>query len=403
MDVDSTSNNVNASLTERPGRLRLAPMAPAPDPQLEDRHRELARRASEFGERHLRAAAGDEEDPSGRAAEILAQLGDAGLLAWAVPRPIGCFDARSAVVAREGLAYFSLLAESVFSAQALAAHPIAAVGSDAQRARWLPALADGSAGGALAATEPEAGSDLGTVRTLAERDGALFRLSGVKTWVTAARDARVYVTLARSRDTEGAGGVSLFLVDGGAPGLEVRPLETMTGLAVLDLRLDATPAVLVGEQGQGVGLVQRAVEDLRPGAAAAACGLAARALETTVRHVLTRRQYGRTLAGFQATKMALADMHAELEAARRLAVHAAWLADTGSDEAARESASARLVAGETAGRVVDRAVQLHGAMGLVRGSTVERLYREARALRLREGTSEGLRLEVAAAILKESR
>jgi acyl-CoA dehydrogenase len=373
------------------------------DPHLEERHRELAGRTTEFGERHLRGTAGDEEDPSGRAAEIVALLGQAGLLGWAVPPPFGAFDARSAVVAREGLAYYSLLAEAVFSAQALAAHPIAAAGSDVQRGRWLPALADGSAAGALAATEPEAGSDLAAVRTLAETDGALFRLSGVKTWVTAARDARVYVTLARSSDDEGARGLSLFLVDAGAPGLEVRPLETMAALPVQDLRLDATPAVLLGEEGQGVRLVARAVEALRPGAAGAACGLAARALDTAVRHAVTRRQYGRTLASFQATKMALADMHAELEAARRLALHAAWLADSGRDEAPREAAAARLVAAETAGRVVDRAVQLHGALGLVRGSTVERLYREARALRLREGTSEGLRLELAGAILKESR
>jgi acyl-CoA dehydrogenase len=373
------------------------------DPHLEERHRELAGRTTEFGERHLRGTAGDEEDPSGRAAEIVALLGQAGLLGWAVPPPFGAFDARSAVVAREGLAYYSLLAEAVFSAQALAAHPIAAAGSDVQRGRWLPALADGSAAGALAATEPEAGSDLAAVRTLAETDGALFRLSGVKTWVTAARDARVYVTLARSSDDEGARGLSLFLVDAGAPGLEVRPLETMAALPVQDLRLDATPAVLLGEEGQGVRLVARAVEALRPGAAGAACGLAARALDTAVRHAVTRRQYGRTLASFQATKMALADMHAELEAARRLALHAAWLADSGRDEAPREAAAARLVAAETAGRVVDRAVQLHGALGLVRGSTVERLYREARALRLREGTSEGLRLELAGAILKEIR
>jgi alkylation response protein AidB-like acyl-CoA dehydrogenase len=101
--------------------------------------------------------------------------------------------------------------------------------------------------------------------------------------------------------------------------------------------------------------------------------------------------------------MVLADMHAELSAARRLARHAAWLADTGAEHAPREAAAARLVAAETAGRVVDRSVQVHGAQGLVRGSTVERLFREARALRLREGTSEGLRLELAETILKESR
>jgi acyl-CoA dehydrogenase len=373
------------------------------DPHLEDRHHELAARVREMGERHLRAVARDEEDPSQRAAEIGAQLGDAGLLKPAVPPPFGSMDARSALVAREGLAYFSLLAEAVFSAQALAAHPIAATGSDAQRGRWLPALASGSVLGALAATEPEAGSDLGAIRTLAEEDGTLYRLTGVKTWVSAAKGAGVYVTLARSSDGDGPRGLSLFLVDGGAPGCVARPLETMAAVPVCELRLDATPAVLLGEEGRGLRLVLRAYEALRPGAAGAACGLAARALETTVRHALTRRQFGRPLASFQATKMALADMHAELEAARRLALHAAWLTDAGADEAPREATAARLVAAETAGRVVDRAVQLHGALGLVRGSTVERLYREARALRLREGTSEGLRLELAEAILKESR
>jgi acyl-CoA dehydrogenase len=373
------------------------------DPHLEDRHHELASRVRELGARHLRAVARDEEDPSRRAAEIGAQLGDAGLLQCAVPPPFGSMDARSALVAREGLAWFSLLAEAVFSAQALAAHPIAAAGSDAQRGRWLPALASGSVLGALAATEPEAGSDLGAIRTRAEKDGTLYRLTGVKTWVSAAKGAGVYVTLARSSDDEGPRGLSLFLVDGGAPGLAALPLETMAALPVCELRLDAAPAVLLGEEGRGVRLVLRALEALRPGAAGAACGLAARALETTVRHALTRRQFGRPLAGFQATKMTLADMHAELEAARRLARHAAWLADAGADEAPREAAAARLVAAETAGRVVDRAVQLHGALGLVRGSTVERLYREARALRLREGTSEGLRLELAEAILKGSR
>jgi acyl-CoA dehydrogenase len=373
------------------------------DPHLEDRHRELAARVRERGERQLRAVAADEEDPCRRAAEIGAWLGEAGLFQPAVPPPFGTMDARSALVAREGLAWFSLLAEAVFSAQALAAHPVAAAGSDAQRGRWLPALASGSVLGALAATEPDAGSDLGATRTVAEADGSLFRLSGVKTWVTAARGAGLFVTLARISDGDGPRGLSLFLVDGGAPGLVARPLETMAALPVCELRLDATPAVRLGEEGQGVRLVRRALEALRPGAAGAACGLAARALEAAVRHALTRRQFGRPLAAFQATKMALADMHADLAAARGLARRAAWLADRGAEEAPREAAAARLVAAETAGRVVDRSVQIHGAQGLVRGSTVERLFREARALRLREGTSEGLRLELAEAILKESR
>jgi acyl-CoA dehydrogenase len=374
------------------------------DPHLEERHRDLAVRVRELGERQLRAVARDEENPARRAAEIGAVLGGAGLLRAAVPPPVGALDARSALLAREGLAYYSLLAETVFSAQALAAHPIAAAGSDTQCGRWLPALASGALFGALAVTEPEAGSDLASVRTVAQRDGSLFRLTGVKTWVTAAKGAGVYVTLARTApDEEGPRGLSLFLLDGGAPGLAVRALETMAALPVCEVRLDGAPAVLLGEEGRGLRLVQRALAALRPGAAGAACGLGRRALEVTVRHALTRRQFGRPLAGFQATRMALADMHAELAAAWRQALHAAWLADCGAEEAPREAAAARLVAAEAAGRVVDRAVQVHGALGLVRGSTVERLYREARALRLREGTSEGLRLELAEAILKESR
>lgn len=373
------------------------------DPHLEDRHRELASLVREEGEKHLRAVARDEEDPAGRAAEIGAQLGGAGLLRSAVPPPHGAMDARSALVAREGLAYFSLLSESVFSAQALAAHAVSAAGSDAQRSRWLPALASGAVLGALAAAEPEAGSDLGAVRTVAEEDGSVFRLSGVKSWVTAARGAGLFVALARRPGGESGGRLSLFLVDAGAPGLVTRRVEAMAALPVCELHLDATPAVLLGEEGRGLRLVRRAHEALRPGAAGAACGLAARALETTARHALTRRQFGRPLAGFQATKMALADMQAELEAARRLALHAAWLADSGSEDAPREAIAARLVATDAAARVVDRAVQVHGATGLVRGSTVERLYREVRALRLREGTSELLRLELAESILKESR
>jgi acyl-CoA dehydrogenase len=373
------------------------------DPHLEDRHREIVLRVREMGERNLRAVARDEEDPRRRAAEVAALLGEAGLLRHAVPPPAGTMDARSVLVVREGLAYYSLLAESAFAAQAIAAHPIASAGTEAQRGRWLPALASGSVTGALAVTESEAGSDLGAVRTQAEKDGSLFRLTGLKTWVTAAKGAGLFVVLGRATAEEGPRGLALFLVDGGAPGLATRPLEAMAALPLCELRLDATPAVLLGEAGVAHHLVKRTLEALRPGAAGAACGLAARALDEAVRHGLTRRQYGRPLAGFQAVKMTLADMHAELEAARRLARHAAWLLDTGGRDGPREAASARLVAAETAGRVVDRSLQLHGARGLVRGSTVERLYREARALRLREGTSEGLRLELAEAILKENR
>ena len=373
------------------------------DPHLDDRHRELAARARDFGERHLRASAPAEDDPAGTAAEIAARLGEAGLLQAVVPPRFGAADARSIAVLRERLAYYSLAAESVFTAHGLAAHLLSATGSEGQRARWMPALAAGTTLAALAVAEAEAGSDVGGIRTTAVPEGALWRLDGEKTWVTAAAHTRLFVVLARCGQGDGTRGLSLFLVDGEAAGLTWRRVEAIAALPVADLRLDGTHAVLIGREGGGVAALDSVLELFRPGAASAACGLATRARDEAARHALARRQFGRALSSFQATRLLLADMSAELMAAERLARHAAWLFDQGARDAPRQAAAARIVAAETATRVVEGAMRIHGAAGLVRGSTVERLFREARALRLREGTNELLKLGLAQSILEESR
>jgi acyl-CoA dehydrogenase len=373
------------------------------DPHLQEVHRELAARIQEFGEQHLRAVARDERDPVARAREVGGLLGDEGLLARAVPPPFGSADVRTLLVAREGLAYFSLLAEMVFAAQGLASRLLETAGTEIQRRRWLRSLASGAVLGTAALAEPDAGSDLSAVRCVAEKDGPLFRLSGVKSWVTLAGGAGVYVVLARAPRTEKTDGLALYLVDGEADGLGVQPIEAIAALPVGELRLAEASAVRLGSGTRALRQVDRAIETLRPGAAGAACGMAARALDEAVRHTLARRQFGQALAGFQATKMTLAQMHTETEAARSLARHAAWLADAGAEDAGQAAGAARLAATEAASRAVDGALQLHGAQGLVRGSTVERLFREARALRLREGTTEVVRLELADAILKEKR
>jgi acyl-CoA dehydrogenase len=374
------------------------------DPHLEDRHRELQARARDFGERHLRAVSRVEEDPAGRAAEVAGQLARAGLLQAVVPPRFGTADARAIAVLRERLAYFSLAAESALTAHGLAAHLLSSTGSEAQRARWMPALAAGATLGALAVSEPEAGSDLGAIRTTAAADGGLWRLDGEKTWVTAAGGTRLFVVLARSSAAgRGTAGLSLFLVDAEAPGFAWRPLEAMAAWPVGEVRLEGAHGVLLGREGEGAAAVESALEVFRPGAAAAACGLAARARDEAAHHALARRQFGQALASLQATRLLLGEMSSELMAAQRLARHAAWLSDHGAPEAGREAAAARVVAAETAARVVDGALRIHGAAGLVRGSTIERLFREARALRLREGTNELLKLELARAILEESR
>jgi acyl-CoA dehydrogenase len=374
------------------------------DPFLEDRHRELAERVRTFGERRLRAWAADESDPAGRTREVVAQLAEASLLRWAAPPPRGSMDLRSLAIVREGLAYYSGLADTAFAMQGLGSYPISAAGTEVQRNRWLPPVLAGEILAAFAVTEPEAGSDLSAVRTHAERDGSLWRLTGVKTFISNAGIAGLYTVLARSAEMPpDHRSLSMFLVDAEAPDISVKPLESMAPHPLGEVRFERTPAVLLGEEGRGYKLALATLDTFRPSVGAAACGLAARALDEALRWCQARRQFGRMLAEFQSTQMAIADMYAELAGARLLVRHAAWTRDQGKERIAREGALAKLVATEMAQRVVDRAVQLHGGQGVMRGATVERLYREVRALRIYEGTSEIQKLVIARHVLKESR
>jgi alkylation response protein AidB-like acyl-CoA dehydrogenase len=373
------------------------------DPFLEARHLELFDKARALGDRRLRAGAEDEGDPAGRTLEIVGLLARTGLLSAAVAPPFGAMDLRSMTVVREALAYFSSLADTAFAMQGLGSHAIALAGTDVQKNRWLPAVVSGQVLCAFAVTEPEAGSDLAAVRCRAERDGAIWRLSGVKTFISNAGIAGLYTVLARSAPEEGPKALSMFLVDAGAPGLSTRPLDPTAPHPLGEMRFEGVPAVLLGEENAGYKLALATLDTFRPGVGAAACGLAARALDEALRWSLARRQFGKPLAEHQATQIALADMHVELEAARLLVRKAAWLKDQGQERISREAAAAKLFATEMAQRVVDRAVQIHGGQGVMRGATVERLYREVRALRIYEGTSEIQRLIVAGSLIRDAR
>jgi acyl-CoA dehydrogenase len=373
------------------------------DPFFDDIHEFVGDRTRSFGEKYLRTSLDDETRPEERARAIASRLAAEGLLASAVPPPRGTMDLRSLVTVRENLAYFSSLADTTFAMQGLGSYPVSLAGTEIQKTRWLPAIVRGEVLAAFALTEPEAGSDLGGVRTRAERDGNLFRLNGTKTFISNAGIAGLYTVLARTSEDEGPKGLSMFLVDGTAPGLTVKPLETMAAHPLGELRFDATPALLLGEEGKGYAIALETLDLFRPSVGAAACGLAARALDEAARWVLGRRQFGRFLADFQTVQFALADMHVDLEGARLLVHRAAWAKDKRLEKANLHASTAKLVATEMAQRVVDRAVQLHGGHGVLRGSTVERLYREVRGLRIYEGTSEIQKLLIGRAILKEKR
>ena len=372
------------------------------DPFLEDRHRALFDKARAFGESRLRAFGEDESRPGDRTREAARVLAEAGLLAFGVSSPRGTMDVRALVVVREALAYFSSLADTAFAMQGLGSYPVGLAGTDVQRKRWLPAAAAGEVLCAFAVTEPEAGSDLAAVGTRAMRDGALWRLRGLKTFISNAGIAGLYTVLARTADTEPRRALSMFLVDGEAPGISVRPLEAMAPHPLGEVRFDDTPAVLIGEEGNGYDVALRTLDTFRPSVGAAACGLAARALDEALAWSRKRRQFGHALAEFQATQMALAEMQVDLQAARLLVRHAAWTADSGAARFRREGAMAKLAATEMAQRVVDRAVQIHGGQGVMKGATVERLYREVRSLRIYEGTSEIQKLIIAREMLKEN-
>jgi acyl-CoA dehydrogenase len=373
------------------------------EPYLEERHRALAEAYRAFGEKYLRALAHDESDPADRTREVVQRLAKAGLLAAAVPPPYGAMDLRSLVTAREGLAYFSALADTAFAMQGLGSYAISLAGNEAQRARWLHAVVRGELLCGFAVTEPEAGSDLSAIRTAAVPDGPLWRLSGVKTFISNAGIAGLYTVLARSSQADGNRGLSMFLVDAEAPGIHCKPLESIAPHPLGELRFEATPAVLLGTAEKGYALALATLDTFRPSVGAAACGLASRALDEAARWVLARRQFGRPLAEFQSVQMALAEMQVELDASRLLVRHAAWTRDQGAARITREGSAAKLAATEMAQRVVDRALQLHGGLGVLRGSTLERLYREVRALRIYEGTSEILKLVIARDVLKQAK
>src|SRR6185436_16317429 len=181
----------------------------------------------------------------------------------------GAMDLRSLVVAREGLAYFSALADTAFAMQGLGSHPVSLAGNEAQRGRWLHAVVRGEVLCGFAVTEPEAGSDLSAIRTVAEPDGVLWRLSGVKTLISNAGIAGLYTVLARSSHGEGRRGLSMFLVDAEAPGITCKALEPMAPHPLGELRFDAVPAVLLGSEGNGHDLALATLDTFRPSVGAA--------------------------------------------------------------------------------------------------------------------------------------
>jgi len=322
--------------------------------------------------------------------ELVAALADAGLLPRLYP-PEG-LSAMDLCLIRQGLARANTEAETAFAMQGLGSYPIYQSARPEVRDRWIPAVSRGEVVPAFALTEPEAGSDAAALSLAAERDGTGWRLSGEKAWISNAPDADVYVVFARTTPEAGSRGVSAFLVPGDSPGLTGVAVDMLSPHPIGHLTFDGVPVPvehLLGEVDAGFAVAMATLDLFRPSVGAFAVGMAEAALRIAAEHARRREAFGRPIFEFQAVSHRLAEMATRVNAARLLVYEAARAYDEGDrDRLKAVAAMAKLYATETAQFVVDGAVQVLGAQALEATHPLAGLYRDVRAPRIYEGTSE---------------
>ncbi len=372
-------------------------------PFLEERHVAFAAAVGEAVARTIGPRPEPPDDATARreAKTLLAELGAAGWLA-----PIGAQDWRGCCLVRESLGAASPLADAVFALQGLATVPLLLSENAAMRDRWAKDAIHGRAMGAFAMTEPGAGSDVAAIATTARRDGSTYVLNGSKTFISNAGLADFYTVFASTDPKAGGKGITCLVVPAASPGLKFLGPQILSAphplgdIAFEDCRVPVENRL--GDEGRGFALGLRTLDRLRATVGAAACGMAARALQEALHHARERKQFGKALAEFQLVQEKLARMAIDLTAARLLTYRAAWAADQGAERVTLEAAMAKAFATEAAQRIVDDAVQILGGSGVLRSHPVDRLYRSVRALRIYEGTTEIQHLVVADALLKEA-
>ena len=378
-------------------------------PFFTDAHRDFARELADWADSEVAPLVEHEpEDVDGTFREIVQRLGRAGWLRYAVPEPFGLaparLDLRTLCLARETLGQLHGMADFAFGMQGLGSGPISQFGSEELKRRYLPRVASGDAIAAFAISEAAAGSDVSSMQTSARRDGPDLVINGRKTWISNAGIAEFYVVFARLEGAERS--FVAAVVDAENPGLRVSERILVNAphpLGTLDFEDCRVPATsIVGEPGKGMRVALGTLDIFRSTVGAASLGFARRALAEATTHAISREAFGKRLSDFQLTQARLAEMAMAVDASALLVYRAAWTRDAGAQRVTREAAMAKLFATETAQRVIDDAVQLFGGRGVVVGETVERLYREIRALRIYEGTSEIQKLVIAGQVIAEA-
>ena len=360
--------------------------------------RELARRFLSEQGGALRAYEEEEAFPW-PLVEGMARLGFLGVF---VPEELGGagLDFWAYIALLEEMGGYASLRSVLSVQQSLVLTPLLAYGTEAQRERYVPRLARGEALGAYALTEPEAGSDAGSLKTRAYRDGDFYVLEGQKTFISHANVAEVFIVFAKTDPDQGSKGISAFLVER-QDGVRTTPLKGKLGLRAADTGMVFLDGVriprdrLLGQEGEGFKIALSTLDTGRISLAAGAVGLMQRALDLSLAYAKERRQFGRPIASFQLIQEKLAEMKLDLEASRLLTYQAVWKKLSG-ERYTLEASMAKLFASEAANRVAYRAIQVHGGYGFFEEYEVARLYRDARILTLYEGTSEVQKLVIGA-------
>lgn len=375
-------------------------------PFFDEAHRRLVIDLSHWAsQQHI-----DESDVDQACRDWVAALGDAGWLRYCVPASHGgvfpILDSRCLVLIREVLAFHSALADFAFAMQGLGSGPLSLAGTDAQK-QVLQQVARGKVIAAFALSEPLAGSDVAAMQTVAIPHAEGWMLSGEKTWISNGGIADFYLVFAKTDLTAGARGISCFYIPADTPGLIIAErIDTISPHPLARLQFDAcrvSDNQRIGPLQGGFKLAMQTLDIFRVSVAGASLGLARRAFAQARQYASQRPMFGQHLSDFQLTQSALGDMATRIDAAALLSYRAAWLKDVQKTVTTQEAAMAKLYATESAQWVIDRAVQMHGALGVTVGQKVEALYRDIRAMRIYEGASEVQSLIIGRSLLKEGR
>jgi alkylation response protein AidB-like acyl-CoA dehydrogenase len=367
----------------------------------------LRQTVREFAEREIAPGASARDEAARFPSELIPRMADLGLFGINIPQEYGGagLDALGATIIIEEVARFDgALALIIASHNSLCAGHILSFGNETQKQKYLPSLASGKKLGAWALTEPSSGSDAAALKTSATFDADHWILNGEKQFITQGSTAGVYVIMASTDRSQGKRGISAFIVERETPGLSVCKVENKLGVRASDtaaLRMEAARVPkdnLLGDLNGAFDNLSRILQGGRVGIGAMAVGIARGAFEEALKYAEERKQFGKSIAEFEAIQWMLADMATEIDAARLLVQRAARLKD-GGQPFSQAASEAKLYASEAAMRATTKAIQIHGGYGYLKDYPVERYFRDAKLCEIGEGTSEVQRMIIAKELL----